>query len=156
MISLDVPGFGALALQHCVLDFSGTHSVDGVLFDGVRERLGRLAELLEVHVLTSDTHGHAREALAGVGGTLHVLEGERHELQKERYVTRLGAQGVVAVGNGNNDAAMLQAARLGITVCGAEGCSVAALGGAAILVTSPLDALDLLLFPKRLTATLRR
>ena len=27
---------------------------------------------------------------------------------------------------------------------------------AAILVTSPLDALDLLLFPKRVTATLRR
>ena len=87
MISLDVPGFGALAPRHCVLDFSGTLSVGGRMLDGVRERLGRLAGLLEVHVLTADTHGRAREALAGVGGSLHVLEGERHELQKEQYVT---------------------------------------------------------------------
>lgn len=156
MLSLDIPGYGALALHHCVLDFSGTLSVDGWLLDGVRERLDRLTRLLEIHVLTSDTHGRAREALAGLGGSLHLLEGERHELQKEQYVTLLGAPGVVAIGNGNNDAAMLRAARLGIAVCGHEGCSVSALSVASVLVTSPTDALDLLLCPKRLTATLRR
>jgi hypothetical protein len=37
-----------------------------------------------------------------------------------------------------------------------EGCSVAAVTAATVLVNSPLDALDLLLNPKRLTATLRR
>jgi P-type E1-E2 ATPase len=156
MIALEIPGFGPLEFRHCVCDFSGTLSVDGRLLEGVRERLGRLAESLEVHVLTSDTHGRARQALEGVPGTLHVLEGERHELQKQQYVARLGAEGVVAVGNGNNDVPMLQAARLGIAVCDAEGCSVAALTAAAVLVKSPLDALDLLLHPKRLTATLRR
>jgi P-type E1-E2 ATPase len=156
MISLEVPGFGALTLEHCVADFSGTLSLDGHLVDGVRERIGRLAELLEIHVLTSDTHGRARQALEGVRGTLHILQGERHELQKQQYVARLGAAGVVAVGNGNNDVSMLQAARLGIAVCHTEGCSIAALNAAAILVNSPLDAFDLLLHPKRLTATLRR
>jgi P-type E1-E2 ATPase len=156
MIALDIPGFGALELRHCVADFSGTLSVDGRLLDGVSERLARLEGQLEVHVLTSDTHGRAREALAGQPGTLRILAGERHELQKQQYVARLGAAGVVAIGNGNNDVAMLQAARVGIAVCGAEGCSSAALGAAAVLVTSPLDALDLLLHPKRLTATLRR
>ena len=156
MISLDIPGFGTLALEHCVADFSGTLSRDGRLIDGVRERLGQLAALLEIHVLTSDTHGRARQALEGVRGTLHILQGERHELQKQQYVARLGATGVVALGNGNNDVSMLQAARLGIAICHAEGCSVAAANAAAILVQSPLDAFDLLLHPKRLTATLRR
>ncbi len=156
MIALEIPGFGALALRHCVTDFSGTLSADGQLLPGVGERLARLAALLEVHVLTADTHGRARESLAGAPAALHVLAGECHELQKQQHVARLGGESVVAIGNGNNDVAMLQAARLGIAVCGAEGCSSAALAAADILVTSPLDALDLLLRPKRLTATLRR
>jgi soluble P-type ATPase len=156
MISLDIPGFGALALEHCVVDFSGTLSQDGVLVDGVRERIGALAELLAVHVLTSDTHGGARRALEGARGTLHILQGERHELQKQEFVARLGAASVVAVGNGNNDVSMLRASRLGIAVCHAEGCSTAAANAAAVLVRSPLDAFDLLLHPKRLVATLRR
>jgi P-type E1-E2 ATPase len=156
MITIDIPGCGRFELRHCVSDFSGTLSVDGHLLAGVRERLGQLAGQLDVHVLTSDTHGRARQAFEGVAGTLHVLQGERHELQKQQYVTRLGAGGVVAIGNGNNDVSMLQAARLGIAVCETEGCSSAALGAAAVLVRSPLDALDLLLHPKRLIATLRR
>jgi P-type E1-E2 ATPase len=156
MISLAVPGCGVFELAHCVLDFSGTLSVDGQLLDGVRERLERLAAQLEIHVLTSDTHGGARQALLGVPGTLHILQGERHELQKRQYVARLGAAGVVAIGNGNNDVSMLQTARLGIAVCEAEGCSVAAANAAAVLVRSPIDAFDLLLNPKRLIATLRR
>jgi P-type E1-E2 ATPase len=156
MIAPEIPGFGLIELRHCVLDFSGTLSVDGRLIDGVPERLARLAELVEVHMLTSDTHGRARQALDGVPGTLHVLVGERHELQKQQYVVRLGASGVVAIGNGNNDVSMLQAARLGIAVCETEGCSVAALNAATVFARSALDALDLLLHPKRLTATLRR
>ena len=156
MISLDIPGFGELQLAHCVTDFSGTLSQDGSLIDGVRERIGLLADLLEIHVLTADTHGRARQALEGVPGALHILPGECHELQKQQYVARLGAAHVVALGNGNNDVSMLQTARLGIAVCHAEGCSTAAVNAAAILVSSPLDAFDLLLHPKRLTATLRR
>ena len=122
MITIDIPGFDTLVLGHCVADFSGTLSQDGRLIDGVRERLGLLADLLEIHVLTSDTHGRARQALEGVRGTLHILQGERHELQKQQYVARLGASSVVALGNGNNDVSMLQAARLGIAVCHAEAC----------------------------------
>ena len=62
---------------------------------------------------------------------------------------------VVAIGNGNNDALMLKAAKLGIAVCLKEGCSRRAIEAAQIFVTSPVDAVDLLLSPKRLIATLR-
>jgi soluble P-type ATPase len=51
---------------------------------------------------------------------------------------------------------MLAAAALGIAVNGTEGMSTAALLAADIYVPNILDALDLLLHPDRLRASLRR
>ncbi len=62
---------------------------------------------------------------------------------------------VVAIGNGRNDRMMLDAAALGIAVCGAEGAAAETLEAADIVVGRIVDALDLLLHPKRLVATLR-
>jgi hypothetical protein len=35
MLKIDIPGFGALELEHLVCDFTGTLSVDGRLLSGV-------------------------------------------------------------------------------------------------------------------------
>jgi len=156
MIVFDIPGYDRLELEHFVTDFSGTLSEDGTLLAGVKEKLNDLSEKLHIHVLTSDTFGKARDELTGVHCTLHVLEGFDHTEQKEKYVIKLGARTVVALGNGNNDIRMLKAARVGVAVCLREGCSGDAIKAAQILVRSPIDAIDLLLFPKRLIATLRR
>ena len=129
---------------------------DGVLIPGVREKLNELAKKVQVHVLTSDTFGRARKELEGISCTVHILEGEDHTGQKEQYVVSLGAERVAALGNGNNDARMLKAAGLGIAVCLREGCSAESLQAAKIFVLSPIDAVELLLYPKRLIATLRR
>jgi soluble P-type ATPase len=50
---------------------------------------------------------------------------------------------------------MLEAAALGIAVCGAEGAAAHVLQAGDIVVGRIVDALDLLLHPKRLMATLR-
>lgn len=50
---------------------------------------------------------------------------------------------------------MLKTAKIGIAVCLNEGCSIDAIKSADILVNSPIDALDLLLNPRRLKATFR-
>jgi len=155
MIRVEIPGKGICEFEHFVTDFSGTLSEDGILLPQVKEKLNELSEHLNVHVLTSDTFGRAREELKGVNCTLHVLEGKEHVIQKERYVLNLGGETVVALGNGNNDALMLKAAKLGIAVCLKEGCSRQAIDAAKIFVISPIDAIDLLLTPKRLIATLR-
>jgi soluble P-type ATPase len=155
MFELDIPGFGFLRLQHLVTDFTGTLSVDGRLIEGVRERLNRISEFLEIHVLTADTFGKARAELEGINCEMHILEGENHDIQKEEYVRMLDAERVVALGNGNNDRRMLKTAKIGIAVCLSEGCSVDAIKSADIFMNSPVDALDLLLNPKRLKATLR-
>lgn len=155
MLEIDIPGFGIVRLEHLVSDFTGTLSVDGRLLPGIRERLNRIAEFLKIHILTADTFGKAKVGLEGIVCEIYILDGEDHDIQKEEYVKRLGSENVVAFGNGNNDRRMLKAARIGIAVCLAEGCSKDALTSADIIVNSPLDAFDLLLNPKRLKATLR-
>lgn len=155
MIRLEIPGSGFLELEHFVTDFSGTLSEDGALLPEIKDKLNELSGKIKIHVLTSDTFGRAKKELEGVNCTLHVLEGKGHTIQKEKYVINLGADKVVAFGNGNNDALMLRAARLGIAVCLREGCSKKAIEASQILVKSPTDAIDLLLLPKRLIATLR-
>lgn len=155
MFELDIPGFGLVKLEHLVSDFTGTLSVDGKLLPGVRERLNKISEFLKVHILTADTFGKARAELEGINCEIHILEGEDHDIQKEEYVRMLDTERVIAIGNGNNDRKMLKTAKIGIAVCINEGCSTDAMKSADIFVNSPLDALDLLLNPKRLKATLR-
>ncbi len=152
---LDIPGFGPLRLAHLVSDFTGTLSIDGKLLPGVRERLNRVAGFLHVHILTADTFGRAKTELKGIDCEIHILEGENHDVQKADYVSKLGPETVVAFGNGNNDRGMLKAARIGVAVCLDEGCATDAIKSADILVTSATDAIDLLLNPKRMKATLR-
>jgi soluble P-type ATPase len=155
MVKVEIPGYGLLELEHFVTDFSGTLSEDGGVLPGVKEKLNELSSKLKIHVLTSDTFGRAEKELKGVNCILHVLKGGGHVFQKEKYVLDLGADKVVALGNGNNDTNMLRTAKLGICVCLKEGCSVEALTSSKIFVFSPIDAIDLLLYPKRLIATLR-
>ncbi len=155
MLEIEIPGFGQVKLRHLVSDFTGTLSVDGELLTGVKEKLNEMAGILEVHILTADTFGKARDELEGVLCNIHILTGESHDVQKEEFVQKLGAGSVIALGNGNNDRKMLKAARVGIAVCLAEGCSRDAVVAADIVVLSPIDALNLIFNPKRMKATLR-
>jgi len=155
MFQLEIPGFGKVELEHLVTDYTGTLSQDGRLLPGVRERLEEVSQFLKVHVLTADTFGMAREELQRLDVQVFVLEGPDHHIQKREYVKKLGSQHVFAMGNGMNDVLMLKEAKIGVAVLLAEGVSARAVEAADILVSSALDALDLLLKPKRLKATLR-
>ena len=155
MLEIDIPGFGLVKLGHLVSDYTGTLSVDGRLLTGVKERLNALADFISIHVLTADTFGKAKSEMEGIRCEIYILEGERHDIQKEEYVMTLGPESVIALGNGNNDRKMLKVARVGVAVCLPEGCAIDAVTSADILVTSAVDALDLLLNPKRCKATLR-
>ena len=156
MWSADIPGFGALRLAHLVLDYNGTLAVDGRLMPGVKARLNRLAASLALHVITADTFGKARGSLRGVECSLEILERGGEDRSKAALVRRLGASRVACVGNGRNDRLMLRLARLGIATIQREGAALEAVQAADIVVHDVRDALDLLLEPRRLIATLRR
>ena len=155
MLEIDIPGFGAVKIEHLVSNFTGTLSFNGKLIPGVEKKLNKLASFMDIHVLTSDSFGASRSELKNVRCETHILKGEYHDLQKEEYVENLGATSVVAFGNGNNDRKMLRVARVGIAVAEGEGCAVDIMMAGDVHVTSIINGLDLLLNPKRLKATLR-
>jgi P-type E1-E2 ATPase len=157
MIQVDLPGHQPITIKYLVLDLNGTIAVDGILINGVSERILELKSNLEIYLISADTFGTAREIADQLGITLEKMKlGQKESPQKAQYVLQLGRELVAAIGNGANDDLMLKAARIGIAVIGPEGAYSPTAKSAAILTTNILDALDLLRYPKRLTATLRK
>lgn len=155
MLTLTIPGRDALHIEHLVLDYNGTLAVDGELLEGVAERLAELADGVTVHVITADTFGKAQAALVGAPCRVVILLPEAQDSAKLDYVRKLGAESVAAIGNGRNDRLMLHAAALGIAVLGDEGVAADTLAAADVVTRGIGPALDLLLKPLRLAATLR-
>ena len=52
MIYIEIPGRKLLSISHIVLDYNGTIAEDGELIEGVKERLLKLKENVDIHVLT--------------------------------------------------------------------------------------------------------
>ncbi len=155
MIEINIPGGGTLQLENLVCDVNGTLAVDGQLPDGLARQLRSLRDRLNVHLLTADTHGRQHLINQQLGFQAVRIEPGDEAEQKATYVRNLGAERVIAIGQGANDAAMLTAARLGICVLSREGTALATLLAADILVPDIYTAFDLLEKPLRLIASLR-
>lgn len=156
MIELNIPGRGVIQLEHLVSDVNGTLALDGALIDGVASALGRIADQLTLHLLTADTHGR-QEAIDRQLGLQAVRIPPGNETQAKReYVKQLGAQHVVAIGQGMNDAGMLHEAAIGICLISPEGLAGETLLAADLIVSDIHAALALLEKPMRLVASLRR
>ena len=155
MIQVNVPGFCEIQLENLVLDYNGTLALDGQLYPGVKELLLQLGELLDIHIITADTFGKARLQMRDIPCQLVLVEGERQDAVKQELVRRLGSSKTVAIGNGRNDRLMLQEAILGIVVIQEEGACITAVQNADIACRSITEALQLLIHPQRIVATLR-
>ena len=155
-LDLVIPGWGTLEVQNALFDLNGTLALDGILPEAVKERLHRLQEMLAVYVVTADTHGTVTHLLRDCADLEIVrIEVGKEAEQKCDLLEKLGASHTVALGNGANDVFMLSKACLGICVMQGEGTALQALLAGDILVRSADEALDLLLKPARLLATLR-
>lgn len=156
MIELNVPGRGTLRLEHLVCDVNGTLAVDGILHEGLPRVINNLQDRLKVHLLTANTHGRQAIIDQQLGLQAQKVQPGREAEQKAEFVQQLGAAQVVAIGQGANDAAMLEAAALGIGILSSEGLARQALLAADIVVPDIFAALQLLEKPLRIVATLRK
>jgi P-type E1-E2 ATPase len=156
MIEIEIPGWVTYRFQHLVLDVNGTIAKDGKLLPGVQELLAELRTRLNIHLITADTHGNQDSVDRSLGLTAVRLPIQNQTKAKRDFIEQLGADTVVAIGNGANDASMLEGAALGIVIIGPEGSSVEAVLKAKIAAPDIQTALELLLYPKRIIATLRR
>ncbi len=156
MIRIEIPGREPLVLDCLVLDYNGTVACDGALIEGVGERIRALSAQMPVYILTADTYGTVRAQCGELGAEVLTFPREGAGACKEEIVRDLAqTQRVCVVGNGFNDVPMMAHAALGVAVLDSEGLFPGLLAHADVLVRAAPDALDLLLKPDRLRATLR-
>ncbi len=153
---IEIPNYKSLKLQSLVLDYNGTIACDGYFKKELSAHLEELADSLKIYLLSADTFGSVTEQMQGLPVEVHILKSKNHTEEKAAFIEQIGADSVAAIGNGNNDALMLKRSALGIAVLGEEGLSLNTLNAADILAPNIVYALELLLKPKRLIATLRR
>jgi soluble P-type ATPase len=152
MLRREIPGGESFELDHLLLDVNGTLANRARLIDGVDDRIARIREQLEVHLLSADTLGNLDETAARLGvDARRVTNGS----EKREYAEWLGRGRCAAIGNGLNDVPMLEAVRFGIAVIGPEGAGGRTLVAADAVCGSILDAFDLLLEADTTFSTLR-
>jgi P-type E1-E2 ATPase len=156
MIDLSLPGRGALRLTHLVTDVNGTLAVDGILIEGLTKRLTFLRDRLEIHLLTDDTYGRQTAIDEVLKLRATRVQPGNESITKADFVREIGAETVVAIGQGANDAEMLKVAALGICVMSREAVAVETLASADLVVSDIFSALDLLEKPMRIIASLRK
>jgi len=155
MIEINIPGNKTLRLEHLVLDYNGTIAFDGALIAGVREQLAELSHRMTIHIITADTFGSVEKALEGIACKLAFIPLDQQDAAKLEYVTHLGCEQTVSMGNGVNDRLMIKASALGVAVIQGEGAAFETLASADLVCTDIMSALYLLIHPLRLVATLR-
>jgi soluble P-type ATPase len=156
MQKIMIPNYADLEIGHVVLDYNGTLASGGIVSEETRRCLRELTGLYRVYVITADTFGTVQKELEYLDLEVIILSSSDHTAEKAAFIERLGVTQTVAMGNGNNDRLMLEAATLSIALMGNEGCSIETMQVADILCGSIVDAMELLIHPKRLVATLRR
>ncbi|HSY75286.1 MAG TPA: HAD hydrolase family protein [Bacteroidia bacterium] len=157
MLKLSIPGFKEdITIHHLALDFNGTLAIDGKLIKGVKDALISISKKVNVHVLTGDTHGTAKEELKGIPCEITLLPKINQAIEKQKNIRKLKPATVIAIGNGRNDLLMLKTSAIGIIVVQKEGASAETLMAADIVCPDILTALGLINNPSRLIATLRK
>lgn len=156
MLDIQFPAQKPLHLQYLVCDINGTLTFDGKLIAGVQPILNELKNVLEIYLLSADTLGKADEIATLLDVRLIRIVPGNEARQKTAFVRTLGAEKVIALGQGANDALMLKQAALGICVLSPEGTAAAALAAADLVAPDILTALGLLQHPTRIVATLRK
>ena len=139
-----------------MLDLNGTIAVDGEIIEGVEGRLHQISRLVNISIVTADTHGSAQRLEEGLDINISRIEPGREDAQKLALVEQLGKENTICIGNGSNDVSMLRESALGICVVGREGLSFEATMSSDLMVLDINDALDLLLKRDRLVTTLRK
>ncbi len=146
-----IPNFGRISFKNVLFDLNGTLGREGHIDKETKHLLEGLADKYTVVVLSADTFGTLEEELKGLPVRI-----ERVSSGAQKAEIAEGYKPYAAVGNGNNDVAMLEGAELAFCVIGPEGATVDALLASDVVVRDVKDAITMLLDDKKLIATLRR
>lgn len=156
MINVNVPGYKEIEIKNVVFDYNGTIAEDGTISNEVREKIKELSKKeVNIFVVTADTYGTVAKECIGLPIKVEIFDKENATEDKKNIVKNLGEKNTVTIGNGRNDVEMFKNSVVSIAVIGREGCFSKAILEADIVVSSIVDAIDLLIKKDRMKATLR-
>jgi soluble P-type ATPase len=154
MITILRPGQEPLEIDFILLDFEGTLSSDRRVHPKAKDKINLLSKRTKIYILTKGEKEPLEEVLKKVKAEIiYLKEGEASQ-KKLGLLRQLGATRTVAIGNGVDDASMIEEAGFGICVMGKEGTFSETMKKADVVFMNILDALDFLLKPLRQEATL--
>jgi len=154
MISIERPGQSNLEIEFILIDFEGTLASDRRVHPKAKDRINLLSKRTKIYILAKEDKELVEERLRKVKAEItYLTEGEASQ-RKSDLLRKLGATRCVAIGNGVDDALMIEEAGFGICILGKEGTFPEAMNKADAVFLDILDALDFLLKPLRQKATL--
>ncbi len=154
MIFIERPGQTNLEIEFILIDFEGTLAPDRRVHPKAKDKINLLSKRTKIYILAKEEKKLVEERLTKVKAEIvYATEGEVSQ-GKLDLLRKLGAMRCVAIGNGVDDAPMIEEAGFGICIIGVEGASAQAMKNADLVFMSILDALDFLLKPLRQRATL--
>jgi soluble P-type ATPase len=154
MIVIQRPGQEPLEIDFILIDFEGTLAMDRRVHPKAKDKINLLSKRAKIYILFKAEKEQVMEVLKKVKAeVIRLAEGEGSQ-EKLSLLRQLGSDRAVAIGNGADDALMLEEAGFGICVIGKEGSSSVAMKQADVVVSDILDGLDFLLKPLRQKATL--
>ncbi len=142
-----------LKINHLILDLNGTIAIDGVVIEGVPERIRKIKELgIEIYLFTGDTNGNGQAIADQLGIKLKIAKDAE---AKKLFAIEFDTNKTATIGNGRIDLDLFNTVNLSIAVIQKEGAFTKTLLAADLTTNSILDALDLFIYPNRMIASLR-
>jgi soluble P-type ATPase len=156
MIAIQRPGQGPLEVDFILLDFEGALASDRRVHPKAKDKINLISKRTKIYILAKGEKERVAEALRKVKAEIiEFAEGKASE-GKLNFLRELGPAKAVAIGNGVDDALMIEESGFGICVIGKEGAAGGAVQKADLVVMNVVDALDFLLKPLRQKATLSK
>jgi soluble P-type ATPase len=154
MLTIERPGQESLQIEFILIDFEGTLASDRRVHPKAKDKINLLSKRTKIYILTKGEKEVVEETLKKVKAEVIFLKKGESSPQKLGWLKQSGDDRTIAIGNGADDASLLEKAGLGICVVGKEGAAGETLREADVVFTDILDALDFLLKPLRHKATL--
>ncbi|MFA7194022.1 MAG: HAD hydrolase family protein [Candidatus Paceibacterota bacterium] len=148
-----IPGVGDLELKTIILDLNGTLTVKGRIPDGIDDRIVALKNRgYRILFFTGNTRGNADKIASKLGIEWILAE---NGIAKRDEALKLEPETCVAIGNGLIDLELMKVVKLRIVTLQAEGVHTQTFLNSDIVIPTIINALDFLIEPEILIATLR-
>ena len=154
MISIERPGQANLEIDFILIDFEGTLASDRRVHPKAKDKINLLSKRAKIYILTKEGKEQVMEVLRKVKAEIIHFAERDVSARKLDLLRQLGANRTVVIGNGRDDASIIEEATFGICVISREGTAAETIQKADVVVSNILDALDFLLKPLHQKATL--